>query len=756
MTIKHQELKEKFADYVTVEGVVKRRSKELQQRKKQIEESIAQIDSEAEKAKHILQLFADLDRASKSVGELKEKIVQIGKKKNSLKEDFLRNYNKLVQLNHEMGSRRNAVFTIFRRSIETITKDIVQTGAKSEQQKLLLRETETLANGIVEQLSDAQREHTRRQESVQELDKQAAQKEYDRVNDLREPLVSELRGIDSKIASLRNEVLKNARVVGATCTKTSLSIKDFGRFDVVIIDEVSMVIPPLVWLVAGLSLERVVLCGDSCQIPPIVPTNQQEIFDVLGKDVLEDRKDESLMLEEQYRMEETICDLIKWSMYKGKLKTSLNKNNESCSVHILTPFDQTFTIVDTSDLWPFETVTAFKSRFNLMHALLARNLAWHLCRSGGVEKQGIVGICTPYAAQAKLIEKLLEGEKLGEIIQAGTVHLYQGDERHMMVLDIPESHGGGWGLGQFVQGLPPEHIGARLLNVAVSRAEQHLAIIANVTYLDKRLPSSSLLRSIIFDMQKKGRTLTGRQLLELRPIESDLKGLLGQVEIDPDVRNFGLFDESNFDPAVKADMMGAKQSIIVFSGFVTPQRVAEFGDLFRLKVHEGVKVRCVTRPPYSNGTMAPELGKDALDALEGIGCIVDCRSRIHQKVVLIDNEIVWHGSLNVLSHSHRTEESMTRMVNKGVAEVVSASMCKRRMSAKKAASAAAEPENPRCNDCGARTVYAEGRYGPYFYCENQQAENGCRWSVSLDRAERGGLSGSVSGHGTRNSRGRRG
>jgi superfamily I DNA and/or RNA helicase len=115
------------------------------------------------------------------------------------------------------------------------------------------------------------------------------------------------------------------------------------------------------------------------------------------------------------------------------------------------PFNNALTIIDTSELWPFESVTAFRSRFNLMHALLARNLAWHLNERGYIngEKKRL-GICTPYAAQAKLIQKLLEGEGLDDLITAGTVHRYQGDECNMMVLEIPESHGGAWNVGQFV------------------------------------------------------------------------------------------------------------------------------------------------------------------------------------------------------------------------------------------------------------------------------------------------------------------
>jgi hypothetical protein len=46
-------------------------------------------------------------------------------------------------------------------------------------------------------------------------------------------------------------------------------------------------------------------------------------------------------------------------------------------------------------------------------------------------------------AQAKIIGKLIEGEKLSELVHVGTVYSYQGDERSTMVLDIPEPHGGG-------------------------------------------------------------------------------------------------------------------------------------------------------------------------------------------------------------------------------------------------------------------------------------------------------------------------
>jgi hypothetical protein len=434
------------------------------------------------------------------------------------------------------------------------------------------------------------------------------------------------------------------------------------------------------------------------------------------------------MLDTQYRMDGAICGLISEPMYGGLLKTAPEKDRARIAKEPVFPFGGILTIVDTSDLWPFESVNAFYSRFNLMHALLTRNLSWHLRRQGYIQSEDDLAVCTPYAAQSKLIGKLLDAEGLGKLVRVGTVHSFQGDERNAIVLELPESHGGARMLGQFLQGVPPKDVGARLINVAVSRAKNHLIVIANLTYLDRLLPSASLLRGILYDMQRLGRVIPGTELLALRPIESDLRGLFDRVPLDLSAKTMGIFNQSTFDAAIESDLSNAKESIVIFSGFVTPSRVAKLGDLLRMKTSGGVKIRCVTRPPKLNGTMELKRSKEALDALEGVNCVVDCRARIHEKIVLIDKKIVWHGSLNVLSHTHLTDESMTRVVNSGLAEAVAANMSKRRVSADKALQTVGDAENPRCGDCGARTVYNEGRFGPYFYCEDE-----CGWSIDLKK-----------------------
>ena len=727
-----------YTDYVTVDGIAERLSQELAARRRAIEVEISRIDSRTDEARQILESFKIFARLTQTVETLEAEtnaLVQVGRQHKS---DLQVTKARLEELQQELRTRQNSFFAIFKRSAATIRRDISSTHTRSDK---LLRDIE-VTNGRHSasraKCEVAQQERDRLKGQVERQDLGAAERQVRVADEARAPLVAELGGIEAKIARIRAELLKEARILGVTSTKVFMSAKEIGQFDMVIIDEASMVTLPMLWFAAGLARERVVVCGDFRQIPPIVQTKQQAVYEAIGRDVFEAAglttlrhgNSRMVMLDTQHRMDPGICGLISGPMYRGDLKTATARGHTARG-HPPDPFGGALTIVDTADLWPFESVNAFYSRFNLMHALLVRNLAWHFHKQGYIRNNTDLGICTPYAAQSKLVRKLLDDVGLKDLVPVGTVHSFQGDERNTILLEIPEGHGGSRMLGHFVQGVSPDQVGARLINVAVSRAENHLIILANLTYLDRLLPSSSLLRSILYEMQQKGRVIAGSEVLALRPIEHDLRGLIGQVELDLDAQRLGLFNQTTFEPAVTADMANAKDSIVIFSGFVTPRRVARLGDLLRSKIAQGVRVRCITRPPHLNGTMDVALGKEALDSLEGIGCVVDCRARIHEKVILIDKEIVWHGSLNALSHTHRTDESMTRLVNGGLAQAIAANMSKRHMSASRALSTVAEAENPRCEDCGARSVYDQSKYGPFFYCEGE-----CGWRRSLKTMER--------------------
>jgi ssDNA-binding Zn-finger/Zn-ribbon topoisomerase 1 len=727
-------LEAEYREFVTVDGIVERRSADLKVEKQRLESSIAQIDAHTEGARQILARFEALDQGEQRVATEQERTNQIAQEGKLLQQELASIKSKETELLAELEKRRTAFLKIFLRNESAIQTDLERNASKRKDAELRLQTLGASYAAARGQFEQARRTRDDLISRVSGLNRANAQAVVSGAKEERDRFVGCLREVEAKIAALRDSVLREARVLGATCTKAYLSQKDIGQVDMTVIDEASMVILPVVWFSAGISKERVIISGDFRQIPPIVPTQQEAVFEALGRDaftaagVTDPNDGRLMMLSTQYRMRPEICELIAGPMYEQRLVTFAGRQTVRGQLPPK-PFEQPLTIIDTSDLWPFETQNIFFSRFNMLHALLARNLAWHMLREGVIHGKSDFGICTPYAAQSRMIQKLLEGERLDGFVPVGTVHRYQGDERRIMLLDIPESHGGSWALGQFVQGLPPEQVGARLINVAVSRAQEHLLVLANLTYLDRRLPSTSLLRGILYDMQEKGRVVPGRDVLRLRPIQSDLSGLIGQMPFDEVAESLGIFDEAQFERALSHDIQAANRSVVIFSGYITPSRVGKIGDLLRSKIHAGVKVRCVTRPPKLNGSIPESSGREAVEMLEGIGAVVDCRSKIHQKVCLIDNRIVWWGSLNALSHMYHSDETMTRAVNEGFAALVAAHMSKRPISVERASATVAEAENPRCPSCGQRTVLDEGRYGPFFYCE---ASCGWRQSVRQD------------------------
>ncbi|MDE2741207.1 MAG: AAA domain-containing protein [Gemmatimonadota bacterium] len=489
--IADDKLASKYGKYVAIDEIAERRSAKLAGKKSQLEKEIAQIDA----------YIAYMQQSKQQRDELSTEIRQIETEIAALRKGAA--IDKIVE-RHELAEKKSQ-----------LEKEIAQIDAYIQKLK------EQYATAC-QRFKRARQTHDDRRSAKAGEDRTSVQASIDKAKQQRDELRAEIRQIEIEIAALRKTVLRDAKIVGATCTTAYLT-GEIGQFDLVIVDEASMVIRPAVWFSAGLASQRVVISGDFRQIPPIVNTEQEAIRQEIGLDsftATERTKPDApglAMLTTQYRMHPEICGLISGPMYEDKLRTSPTRKKVLGRLPP-NPFEKPLTIIDTSDLRPVESQNN-GSRFNKLHTLLVRNFVWHLRQNGVIATNHDLGICTPYSAQARLIQKLLKEDNLDNLVHCGTVHRFQGDERRIVLLEIPES-GAHRNLGQFVRGVPPDHIGARLINVAVSRAQEHFVMLANLTHLDKRLPSNSLLRSILHKMEQQGCVVSGGELDKLRPIGS--------------------------------------------------------------------------------------------------------------------------------------------------------------------------------------------------------------------------------------------
>jgi superfamily I DNA and/or RNA helicase len=295
---------------------------------------------------------------------------------------------------------------------------------------------------------------------------------------------------DPRDEAARLRTLRQAAVIGATLSRVALAPElATPGFDVVLLDEASAAPLPSVFLAAALARAKVVALGDPRQLPPVAQSNgplsrrwlQRDVFAQAG---LEDEDDRAVLLREQYRMPRGISRLANELVYGGRLIDAPGLGRRTGGVRL----------VDTSPEGA-HCERQDGSRLNRVHAELALELAAE--RTGDPhpgplpEGEGRVAIITPYRAQARLIWRLVRDRRLDKTVDVGTVHRFQGLERRAIIFDTVEAPPdqpapfvrGGYGSESM-----------RLINVAITRAQSELIVIANVAHLCRTLrPGSTLL-----------------------------------------------------------------------------------------------------------------------------------------------------------------------------------------------------------------------------------------------------------------------
>jgi AAA domain/Topoisomerase DNA binding C4 zinc finger/PLD-like domain len=721
-----------YRQFVTVAGIVERRSVALKQRKQALQERETRILIATERARTIVAAYQALDQAKRDFDDVRQRLADSEAGVAATEREQGRLEALRIALSQELRDveAAGALKRMFMRAPEKIRVDIEKNDAAIAAGAAALnwgRHRVEALRGEAARLERAVRSH---EEALAGKDRAAAQAEIAAAEEPLAEIRREITEIDRELSDIEKAVLAGARVLGATATKLFLSPASFSAFDVVILDEASMLLLPALFHAAGMAKEKVVVSGDFRQLPPIMQSEQKAIQDEIGTDVFHVagiaeafRKrlhlKRTTMLEEQFRMAEPICRLISQPMYGGRLHTSrLGPAPERTAPE---PFEVPLTIVDTSYIGPVVAKDPAGSKFNLMNALVVRNLCRYFRERGFAAKQD-VGVAAPYAAQRKLLRRILNDAGLTEVV-VGTVHRYQGDDKRLMVIDLTD----GVGLktaGLWLQANGPDDDGAKLFNVAISRAKDHLVFVGDLAWLDRKLPERAFLRGWLHRIQETGRVIDVRDVMGLVPVSEDLRKYGVPLSLSMEAERTGLFDERDFDQVIRLDIASAKMGIAIWSAFVTPQRVAQFGELFRQKASEGVPVRCVVRPPWNNGSIDEQLGGEAIDALERLGCVVDTRLYMHEKAIVVDDRTVWFGSLNPLSHAGNTGEMMARFEGREAAlQVATFLSAKGTGRPEQQAGASYQAENPSCGCGKTRAVFCRGSYGVYWRC----LARGCDW-----------------------------
>ncbi len=118
-----------------------------------------------------------------------------------------------------------------------------------------------------------------------------------------------------------------------------------------------------------------------------------------------------------------------------------------------------------------------------------------------------------------------------------------------------------------------------------------------------------------------------------------------------------LFNEKNFYKNFLKDLSSIRHELIIESPYITSNRMDLFLPIFQALLDKGRKIHIITRDPvnHEDEYLKHQSTNEILRCVElGID-IVLLKGNHHRKLAIIDRQILWEGSLNILSFNNSLE-----------------------------------------------------------------------------------------------------
>lgn len=677
-----ERLTEKYP-LVLLDKIADHLGESLSKEKRQLEEEKARLDATLARYETLIQaihtvrtLFSELSAIASELPQLSDMLSTTTRELEELEARQRQNRERLIEAQSSSSIKR----FIKRLDPRKIQREIDHVSVTVDSKKRLLKEmTDRLV--ILKELRVTKDNEVKRAKieaesllssvGVSAADIESSKKE---IETKIHSILSRIAEINQELDEIQKKILSGARLIATTLTKT-FTAKQFPDtpFDTLILDEASMAPLPHLYWAASKCRGHVTIVGDFLQLPPICISQDdmaqkwlgRSMFSVLGIDQVKKaiRDDRVTLLDTQYRMAPDISVVPNKFFYQGMLKDDPVTSNSGIDDGVST---LPLVLVETGAMNPWCSRLSTGGRFNLYNALLCCTIAKKILKN---THDGRIGIITPYAAQARLINKIAKDWEILDRIRTSTVHRFQGGEEPIIIFDTVE--GSGTKVAPMLDDTKPDSDARRLLNVAITRAKYRFYIVAHTKHLLSDLHGDSVLSRMIHHFYGNAQQIPSENLVDSY-FTSDFERwattfLSTGGNRDPNPGQ--MYTEKNFWAKFFQDVMQSQQRLIIMSPFLSVRRSSNFMDSFRAMNGKGIDIRVYTRPSnQQTGEMANQ-ADIVIDQLRSIGIMVIERRSMHQKVAIIDDAIAWEGSLNILSHKD-TEEHMRRFEGQATVEEI--------------------------------------------------------------------------------------
>ena len=135
---------------------------------------------------------------------------------------------------------------------------------------------------------------------------------------------------------------------------------------------------------------------------------------------------------------------------------------------------------------------------------------------------------------------------------------------------------------------------------------------------------------------------------------------------DRQVVGSSIFNWKSYLDVFERDINSSHSEVVVSSPGLGSRKVWKFiKDVTPLQ-ERGIRIAVMTLSPSSYPDDAAEHQKELIEVLASAGIAVRCAERCREHFAVIDNSIVWYGSMNLLSRE-KEEDSMMRVENASIA-----------------------------------------------------------------------------------------
>ena len=141
--------------------------------------------------------------------------------------------------------------------------------------------------------------------------------------------------------------------------------------------------------------------------------------------------------------------------------------------------------------------------------------------------------------------------------------------------------------------------------------------------------------------------------------------LVSGLQTDKQMVN-AIYDSDNYSEIYHKDLLDAGKNIIISSPAISGTKVYELINLLREKQALGVQVTIVTWTPDSYGFGDVAYWMQLHEDMRKVGFYMKTVEESCERFVVIDQEIVWYGNINLLAKS-KIDDSIMRVRSKEIA-----------------------------------------------------------------------------------------